>query len=84
LPCRGSGPLGSAGTGILPRLTRRSEAHLRPDRRARLVTSGSGPAGGGITSFEDVRIAILEPEGKFTFIRHDGQSQQPPERHWNA
>lgn len=37
----------------------------------------------GIASLKDVRIAILEPEGKFTFICRDGESQQPPERHWN-
>jgi uncharacterized membrane protein YcaP (DUF421 family) len=34
----------------------------------------------GIPSLRDVRIAILEPEGSFTFIRRTGEPQQPPER----
>jgi uncharacterized membrane protein YcaP (DUF421 family) len=35
----------------------------------------------GITTLKDVRLAIVEPEGQFTFIRRNGESQQPPERH---
>jgi uncharacterized membrane protein YcaP (DUF421 family) len=35
----------------------------------------------GITSLGEVRVAILEAEGKFTFIRRNGEPQQPPERH---
>jgi uncharacterized membrane protein YcaP (DUF421 family) len=33
----------------------------------------------GFTSLRDVHIAILEPEGRFTFIRRSGEPQKPPE-----
>jgi uncharacterized membrane protein YcaP (DUF421 family) len=35
----------------------------------------------GITSLKDVRVAILEPEGKFTFIRRNEEPQRPPKDH---
>ena len=35
----------------------------------------------GITSLRDVRIAILEPEGQFTFIKRSGESEPQIEGH---
>jgi uncharacterized membrane protein YcaP (DUF421 family) len=32
----------------------------------------------GIASLREVRLAILEPEGRFTFIRRSGEPQNPP------
>jgi uncharacterized membrane protein YcaP (DUF421 family) len=34
----------------------------------------------GIASLREVRLAILEPEGRFTFIRRSGEQQKPPDR----
>lgn len=34
----------------------------------------------GIASLQEVRLAILEPEGHFTFIRRSGEQQNPPDR----
>jgi uncharacterized membrane protein YcaP (DUF421 family) len=35
----------------------------------------------GITTLRDVRVAILEPEGRFTFIRRSGESQNQQQDH---
>jgi uncharacterized membrane protein YcaP (DUF421 family) len=35
----------------------------------------------GIASLDDVRLAILEPDGKFSFITHDGRPDPADEGH---
>lgn len=38
----------------------------------------------GITDLADVRLAVLEPDGRFSFIKNDGEQQSPPEEHMSA
>jgi len=35
----------------------------------------------GITDLRDVRLGILEPDGKFSFLKHDGEQRPAPAKH---
>ncbi len=35
----------------------------------------------GVAALRDVRVAVLEPDGKFSFITRSGEQHQEPEKH---
>ena len=37
--------------------------------------------GQGIADLRDVSYGVLEPDGKFSFIKYDGEQHQPDEKH---
>ena len=52
------------------RVERLSDEEIREEARTQ-----------GITDLADVRLGVLEPDGKFSFLKDDGEQHQPPEKH---
>ena len=52
------------------RIERLSDEEIREEARTQ-----------GIADLADVRLGVLEPDGKFSFIKADGEQQTSPEKH---